>query len=85
MNIFTAINTVLASSVQVVVTLCSAINRVAQSADNLAHVGQIETEIVLNNTLLESEETLAVGKDRVEEIRAKLAAKATQASVKSEE
>lgn len=80
MNIFTAINTVLASAVQVVVTICSATNRVAQSVDNLAHVGQVETEIVLNNTLLESEETLAVGKSRIEEIRAKLAAKSTQQS-----
>ena len=81
MNVFTAINTVLASAVQVVVTTCSAINRVAQSVDNVAHIGQVESEIALKGTLLESEEKLAVGKARIEEIRSKLAAtKSTQQS-----
>lgn len=78
MTVFTAINTVLASLVEVIVTLCTASNRVAKSVDHLAHVGEIEAKIVLNDSLIESEEKLALGNARIEEIRAKLAAKSTQ-------
>ena len=80
MNIFTAVNTVLASAVEVIVTLCTATNRVAKSVDHLAHVGEVEAKLVLNNTLLESEEALALGNARIEELRAKLAAKPSQQS-----
>jgi hypothetical protein len=80
MNLFTAINTVLASTVQVIVTACSAINRVVTSVDHLAHVGEIEAKIVLNDSLIESEEKLALGNARIEKIRADIAAKATQQS-----
>lgn len=85
MNVFTAINTVLASLVQVVVTSCTAVNRVAQSVDNLAHIGQVESEIALNGTLLESEEKIAQGNARLAKIRADIATQATQQSTTDKE
>ena len=80
MNIFTAVNTVLASVVQVVVTICSATNRFAQSVDNLAYVAENETKMVLNDSILESEEKLALGNARIEKIRADILAKQNQQS-----
>ncbi len=78
MNIFTAVNTILASAVEVIVTLCTATNRVVTSVDHLAHVGEIEAKIVLNDSLIESEEKLALGNARIEKIRADILAKQNQ-------
>lgn len=85
MNAFKAIGTILDSAVTVIVTACTAANRLMQSVDNIAEVVELETSSLKIDSKLESEEKLALGKAKLDALYKRLEEEKNKPSTSTEE